>query len=52
MEEIHYSEKFKLTSYYLDSRVLYWHQNYTRSLRDQEITYEEYVKAPCVRFGC
>lgn len=51
MEEIGESERLKLVSCYLDSMALFWYQNYMRSLGGQEVTWEEYVEAPCARFG-
>lgn len=50
-EEIRDSERLKLASYYLDGIANYWHQNFMRSLRNQEITWGDYVEAMCARFG-
>ena len=51
LEEIPEMDKLKLASYYLDGMALYWHQNYTRNLEGQEVTWTEYVDALCCRFG-
>jgi hypothetical protein len=40
-------EKVKLASFYLDGMVLYWHQNFTRSLGGRDVTWEEYIEALC-----
>ena len=51
LEEIPEADKLKLASYYLDGMALYWHQNYTRNLEGNEVTWAEYVDALCCRFG-
>lgn len=51
LEEIPENDKLKLASYYLDGMALYWHQNYTRNLEGQELTWPEYVDALYYRFG-
>ena len=51
LEEIPEADKLRLASYYLDGMALYWHQNYTRNLEGQEVTWAEYVDALCCRFG-
>jgi predicted O-linked N-acetylglucosamine transferase (SPINDLY family) len=51
MEEIKETEKVKLASFYLDGMTLYWHQNFTKSIRGRAATWEEYTEAMCGRFG-
>lgn len=43
-------KKLKLASYHLNSKALYWHQNYIRSSGGQGILWEEYVEALCAKF--
>ena len=51
LEEIPEADKQILISYYLDGMTLYWHQNYTRNLEGQEVTWIDYVDVLCCRFG-
>jgi hypothetical protein len=51
MEEIKETEKVRLASFYLDGMALYWHQNFTRSIRGRVATWEEYTEVVCGQFG-
>lgn len=51
MEEIKETEKVRLASFYLDGMALYWHQNFSKSVRGRVVTWEEYTEAVCGRFG-
>jgi hypothetical protein len=50
IEDIAYSRKLQITSYYIDGIALYWHQKNLRSLGNQRATWEEYVEAICYKF--
>jgi hypothetical protein len=50
IEDIAYSRKLQITSYYIDGIALYWHQKNFRSFGNQRATWEEYVEAICHRF--
>ena len=41
-------EKFKQTSYYMDERALYWHQNFIKNRL--KVLWDEYIEARCCRF--
>ena len=51
IEDIDELDKLKLASYYLDGIALYWHQNFMRNIRNQRVSWGEYVEALCYRFG-